>query len=103
MAHVIGGAEAQGEQIGDVVFAQPFAGNGSQGKVHDEGVSSWRALEQVKPTVLVSQCLEVVREGGAQLAFERPFVRVVVGEALAVHRFIPESVPSLGHQTLGLA
>ena len=98
VADVIGGAEAQGEQVRDVVLTQFSAVDGGECEVDNEGVAPGRAFEQIVPAILFPQGLKVIGERGAQLASEGAFVRVVVRQALAVHRLVPQAIPSVAHQ-----
>ena len=100
VADVVCGTEAQRQQVGDVVLPQICSVNGRQGKVHDQGIATGGAFEEVVAAVLGSQSLQVVGEGGLQLPLECPLVRVVVGQTLSVDRFVVEPVPSRGHEFL---
>ena len=99
VADVIGGAEAQGEQVCDVVLTQFGAVDGGEREIDNERVAPGRAFEHVVPAIFLAQGLQVIGERGAQLAFEGTFVRVVVRQALAVHRFVPQAIPSVAHQS----
>ena len=101
VAHVVGRAEAERQQIGHVVLPQFSAFHGRQCDVHNQGVAARRALEHVEPAVLFRQRVEVVGEGGLELPFERPFVRVVVGQALGIHVVRMKLAPAFVHQRLG--
>ena len=77
--------------------------NGCQGEIDNQRVSSRGALEQIVASVLIAKSLKVVGEGGLEFAAEGPFVRVVVREALRIHRFVMQTVPALFHQRFSLA
>ena len=64
VAHVVGRAEAERQQIGHVVLSQLSAFHGRQCDVHNQGVSARRALEHVEPAVLLCQGIQVIRKVG---------------------------------------
>ena len=101
VAHVVGGAEAERQQVGHVVLPQLSPFDGRQRDVHNQRVASRRALEHVETAVLLRQRIEVIGEGGLEFALERPFVGVVVGQALRIHPVGVQLAPALVHQRLG--
>ena len=64
VAHVVGGAEAERQQVGHVVLAQFSPFDGRQRHIHNQGVAARRAFEHVESAVLLRQGIQVVGEGG---------------------------------------